>query len=288
MAVIIGTIIEMILPEGNSKKYIKVVIGIYVLFTIVSPVITKISGKEIQVSDILDLDEYIEEAKTASETQNQMELQNEDNILSIYVSGIKEDMKAKIEGKGYVVDDININVAKDGSYEIQSIVLDVEKRTNYSTENTKTESTENQLDNIENVESIEKVNRVDISVLNDNIEKSNNNNSSNNSIKNATETMSNRNNDLSIMQKQELKEYISSVYEINPKNTTINECRVWGQALVRNRCRVWGQALFRHRCRVWGQALFRHGCRVWGQALFPTEMSSLGTGPVLVIEIYKS
>ena len=203
----------MILPEGNSKKYIKVVIGIYVLFTIVSPVITKISGKEIQVSDILDLDEYIEEAKTASETQNQMELQNEDNILSIYVSGIKEDMKAKIEGKGYVVDDININVAKDGSYEIQSIVLDVEKRTNYSTENTKTESTENQLDNIENVESIEKVNRVDISVLNDNIEKSNNNNSSNNSIKNATETMSNRNNDLSIMQKQELKEYISSVYE---------------------------------------------------------------------------
>lgn len=222
MAVIIGTIIEMILPEGNSKKYIKVVIGIYVLFTIVSPVITKISGKEIQVSDILDLDEYIEEAKTASETQNQMELQNEDNILSIYVSGIKEDMKAKIEGKGYVVDDININVAKDGSYEIQSIVLDVEKRTNYSTENTKTESTENQLDNIENVESIEKVNRVDISVLNDNIEKSNNNNSSNNSIKNATETMSNRNNDLSIMQKQELKEYISSVYEINPNNITIN------------------------------------------------------------------
>lgn len=222
MAVIIGTIIEMILPEGNSKKYIKVVIGIYVLFTIVSPVITKISGKEIQVSDILDLDEYIEEAKTASETQNQMELQNEDNILSIYVSGIKEDMKAKIEGKGYVVDDININVAKDGSYEIQSIVLDVEKRTNYSTENTKTESTENQLDNIENVESIEKVNRVDISVLNDNIEKSNNNNSSNNSIENATETMSNRNNDLSIMQKQELKEYISSVYEINPNNITIN------------------------------------------------------------------
>ena len=212
----------MILPEGNSKKYIKVVIGIYVLFTIVSPVFTKISGKEIQVSDILDLDEYIEEAKTASETQNQMELQNEDNILSIYVSGIKEDMKAKIEGKGYVVDDININVAKDGSYEIQSIVLDVEKRTNYSTENTKSESTENQLDNIENVESIEKVNRVDISVLNDNIEKSNNNNSSNNSIENATETMSNRNNDLSIMQKQELKEYISSVYEINPNNITIN------------------------------------------------------------------
>ena len=211
----------MILPEGNSKKYIKVVIGIYVLFTIVSPVITKISGKEIQVSDIIDLDEYIEEAKTASKTQNQMEIQNEDNILDIYVSGIKEDMKAKIEAKSYVVNNINISVANDGSYEIQSVVLDVEKRTGYSTENTKTESTENQLNNVENVERIEVVDKVDISVSKDSIE---NKNDSKSSIENTTETTSGNNklNGLSIIQKQELKEYISSVYEVKENNITIN------------------------------------------------------------------
>ena len=211
----------MILPEGNSKKYIKVVIGIYVLFTIVSPVITKISGKEIQVSDIIDLDEYIEEAKTASKTQNQMEIQNEDNILDIYVSGIKEDMKEKIEAKSYAVNNIKISVANDGSYEIQSVVLDVEKRTGYSTENTKTESTENQLNNVENVERIEVVDKVDISVSKDSIE---NKNDSKSSIENTTETTSGNNklNGLSIMQKQELKEYISSVYEVKENNITIN------------------------------------------------------------------
>ena len=211
----------MILPEGNSKKYIKVVIGIYVLFTIVSPVITKISGKEIQVSDIIDLDEYIEEAKTASKTQNQMEIQNEDNILDIYVSGIKEDMKAKIEAKSYAVNNIKISVANDGSYEIQSVVLDVEKRTGYSTENTKTESTENQLNNVENVERIEVVDKVDISISKDSIE---NKNDSKSSIENTTETTSGNNklNGLSIMQKQELKEYISSVYEVKENNITIN------------------------------------------------------------------
>lgn len=32
VAVIIGTIIEMVLPEGNCKKYVKVVIGIYIIF----------------------------------------------------------------------------------------------------------------------------------------------------------------------------------------------------------------------------------------------------------------
>ena len=39
IAVIIGTIIEMILPKGNTEKYIKTVIGIYILYTIISPVI---------------------------------------------------------------------------------------------------------------------------------------------------------------------------------------------------------------------------------------------------------
>ena len=39
VAVIIATLIELILPNGSSKKYVKVVIGIYILFTIISPVI---------------------------------------------------------------------------------------------------------------------------------------------------------------------------------------------------------------------------------------------------------
>ena len=97
----------------------------------------------------------------------------------------------------------------------------MEKRTGYSTENTKTESTENQLNNVENVERIEVVDKVDISVSKDSIE---NKNDSKSSIENTTETTSGNNklNGLSIMQKQELKEYISSVYEVKENNITIN------------------------------------------------------------------
>ena len=32
IAVIITTIIEMIIPEGNIKKYIKTVMGVYIIF----------------------------------------------------------------------------------------------------------------------------------------------------------------------------------------------------------------------------------------------------------------
>ena len=61
IAVIIATIIEMILPEGSSKKYVKVIIGVYILFTIVSPVISGFTGNNIAVSDTLDIEKYIEE-----------------------------------------------------------------------------------------------------------------------------------------------------------------------------------------------------------------------------------
>ena len=38
LAVIVATIIELILPKNKNKKYIQMVIGIYVLFNIISPI----------------------------------------------------------------------------------------------------------------------------------------------------------------------------------------------------------------------------------------------------------
>ena len=126
VAVIIATIIEMILPEGNSKKYVKVVIGVYVLFTIITPVINKFTGEDVQVSDILDLDTYIEEAEASVKMQNTIQDNNQSSIMGMYSSGLKDDMKAKIEAKGYVVNSIDINIADDESYAIEEITLDLE------------------------------------------------------------------------------------------------------------------------------------------------------------------
>lgn len=39
IAVVVATIIEMILPKNKNKKYIQMVVGIYVLFNIISPII---------------------------------------------------------------------------------------------------------------------------------------------------------------------------------------------------------------------------------------------------------
>lgn len=218
VAVIIGTVIEMILPSGNSKKYIKVVIGIYVLFTIVSPVITKFTGETIEVSDILDLDKYVEEAEEAVEVQNTIQNNNQSSIMQMYSSGIKEDMKVKIEEKGYRVNSIDIGIANDESYRITNITIDVKKNFASEEEADGDKIVENEKENTgeagntNKVEPIEKVNKIEVNIAGNSEKLNQNSNESNNS---------DGNDSLSNEEKNKLQEYISSVYEVNKNNIII-------------------------------------------------------------------
>ena len=199
--VIISTIIEMILPEGNSKKYIKVVIGVYILFSIVSPVISKVTGSSFNLTDIIDLDEYIEASKSNSSMQNQLENQNEEQIKEIYLSSIKNDIKEKIESKGYIVNSVEIEAEDDEQYTLKKIILDVEKKT----ETTSSNSNENESNN-----TVLEVNEVKINV-------------SNTETNTEEKKSTNKKNTISSQAKKELKEYLNGVYEISTKNIFINE-----------------------------------------------------------------
>lgn len=200
----------MILPEGNSKKYIKVVIGVYVLFTIASPIITKFTGESIEVSDVLELDEYIEESENSAKVQNTIESDNQSNIMNIYTSGIKNDMKAKVEAKGYIVNSINVDIADDETYSIEHIYLEVEEETDEQlNENVTDENNENKTENF--IEMIQSIEKVDISIRKKDKD---------NVVENEDTTSGE--NKLTELKKEELKEYLSSIYEVEEKNITIN------------------------------------------------------------------
>ena len=215
VAVIIGTVIEMILPEGNSKKFIKVVIGIYIVFTIITPIINKFTGEEINVSDILELDDYIEEAKESAKVQNAMQDDNESSIRSMYISGIKNDIKAKIETRGYIVNSVDLEVANDDTYTINSIAIDAQKQ------NENIDSGDNeQTETIEEVNEIEKVEvRIDNQEGNSNTEVQNNTTNNLEQDNNLQDTSIDR---LSNKEKKELIEYLSGVYEVKKENISIN------------------------------------------------------------------
>ena len=211
IAVIIGTVIEMILPEGNSKKYIKMVIGIYVLFTIVSPIITKFTGESIQVSDVLELDKYIAEAEDSAKVQNTIQNDNQDNIMNVYLSGIKSDMKAKIEAKGYIVNSLDVGITDDETYAIQYINLSVDEKEDISNpeENSGEDNEQNIMGNT--IEPVEQVEKVEVSIGSEKTD-----------TKEKSEEDSGNKSQLSYSKKQELREYLSSVYEVNVSSITIN------------------------------------------------------------------
>ncbi len=191
IAVIIGSIIEMLLPNGNSKKYIKVVIGVYIVFTIVSPIISKFTGTEIKLDSIIDINKY--EDKIASyeiDTKN-LENINNSNIKEVYILNLKKDIKAKIEDKGYIVNSIQIEIENTDEYKVKNIDMTLSKREN------KKEETEEK-----NINEIEKVN-IEVKI-------------ENSTTKETTEMIR-----LTTKEIAEIKEYISSVYEIDKNNINI-------------------------------------------------------------------
>lgn len=155
----------MILPEGNSKKYIKVVIGIYVLFTIISPVITKFTGKSITVSNMLSLNEYAEAAEKSAKIQDTIKESNTNNILNIYSENIKNDIVAKIQAKGYETNHIEVEIADDESYNILSIKIDISKKNeNVENEKIQTDNIKSNETNNSNIDLVDNVNRIEVNI----------------------------------------------------------------------------------------------------------------------------
>lgn len=194
VSVIIASIIEMILPDGNSKKYVKVVIGVFILFSIVSPVINKFTKKEINISSIVDVEKY-SDAKQVSSTN--LEVNTSLNIKQMYETSLKVDIKSKIESKGFKVKDITINISDD-EYKIEKIDIGIMGEINEESEVKNNKKSKNNVIGI--VDSIEKIS-VDISSKVSKEEK---------------EYV------ISSKDANTLKEYLSNVYDVNTKNIFIH------------------------------------------------------------------
>lgn len=109
-AVIIGTILQMLLPEGKNKKYIKIIIGVYVLFAVISPVI----GKDLDI----DLNEF---NLSLDNTTTSLDETNNKNINDIFVTNLVQDIKSKLNNKGYSCE--NVELQTNENYEVEKITI---------------------------------------------------------------------------------------------------------------------------------------------------------------------
>ncbi len=75
--IVLGAICDMIMPRGDMKKYVKLVIGMVLVFAIIRP-ITGISV------DSIDLDLPYERQERLTDLQNKLSTKERDDILKLY------------------------------------------------------------------------------------------------------------------------------------------------------------------------------------------------------------
>lgn len=182
VAVIVATIVELLLPNGSSKKYVKVVVGIYILFSIIAPVVNKFANQDINANEIFNLDKYEEKMENSNNSILQkIESNNSRTVKDIYVSNLEADIKAKLKDKGYEATSIYIKAKDDENYTIEKISMTIKKSEKKETKN-------------------------EITIGTITINKSN--------------TVTDE--EISRQNKQEIKEYLAKTYDISEKIMDIN------------------------------------------------------------------
>ena len=104
LAVIIATILELILPNSKNKKYVQMVIGVYVLFNIISPII---KNKEKLVFSEIDLDKYITTSTKVEQSSMDARLEK------IYLDELENNIKSKFKNVGIEIIKCTIDAELD-------------------------------------------------------------------------------------------------------------------------------------------------------------------------------
>ena len=103
LSIVVVSILEMLLPNNKTKKYIRMVMGVYVIFNIISPMI---ENKELFDVNQIGVEAYSTATKITEEV-NQTSM--DERIQKLYVQEIEKDITKKLEEKGLNVTKCKVN-----------------------------------------------------------------------------------------------------------------------------------------------------------------------------------
>lgn len=202
LAIVIVSILEMLLPNNKTKKYIRMVMGLYILFTIISPFLS--NQEKFNINDI-NLEEY---ATTQTSTTINQSSMNE-RIKELYIQELEKDITKKLKEKGYEVTNCKVKAeiseeAEDSS--ITKIKMNVQK-SEQNVENKKEENNKNWEEQM--VTQIQEIRTIDTSIKEDN-------------SKQEGETEENKSSKVNKSDIQNIKKFLIEEYGVNEKCLEIN------------------------------------------------------------------
>lgn len=163
LALIIVSILEMLLPNNKTKKYIKMVMGLYILFSIIAPFVENKDELKIDVEDL-----YGQYTVQKSETVEKTDQTSMDNRLNeLYKQKLEKDVIQKVNDEGYEVEECNVKAhVSDSDTGIELITLKLKEKLTEEDTNLADDNSINSTDTIENVlvSEIQKIQKVKIGV----------------------------------------------------------------------------------------------------------------------------
>ena len=177
IAVIIASIFEMILPNGNIKKYVKVILSIYIVFSIISPFTdNKVKG-DFDLSK--KVDDYSE--NIINKNYSKEEISTDKKLNKIYENTFEKELVQTIEKEGFKVYKCNVKGnfnAEEENAGISKISITLESKKILKKKDEENKATKNRWNNeseteVENsllkedeikIRSIDEVKKVEINV----------------------------------------------------------------------------------------------------------------------------
>lgn len=192
LAVVIVSLFEMLLPNNKTKKYVKVVMGLYILFNIMSPFVKKDFSFE--------LENVIEKSKSktvSTEVVNQTSMDT--RLKQICKEELEKDITKKVEEQGYVVENCKVDVKIEEDTNIKKITLKVKKSNEEIQKEEKQEENDIQQKLVKEVQKIKNVQIGDSKQENKNVDEN-----------------------LSAQDISNIKNFLIKEYEVNEKCLKIN------------------------------------------------------------------
>ena len=182
----------MILPNNKTKKYIKMVLGIYIIFNIISPLV---KNKDKLNLENLNLNNY-----TASTSASVDQTSMNKRIEILYENELEKDITTKLKEKGYELSECKVTAKIDENEnnkdetKISNIKIKVEKKV----------AKQQEENNVENkiVTGIQQIKKVDIGK--------------------AKEKETKNSSKISKAELEDIKKFLIEEYEVNEKCLEIN------------------------------------------------------------------
>lgn len=118
------TIIRLVIPKNNLRKYIYSLIGIITIIALVSPLMDIFKNNDMQDSIKSVLSNLDEQENVNVDTEKYSNVK-EEAVKKSFIQSIKNDVKSKLEGKSIVVKSVDVFISDN--YDIEKIEINIEK-----------------------------------------------------------------------------------------------------------------------------------------------------------------